>query len=63
MNKPEDVAQMHHKSPIILVDKIQAADLIVAGKRDRIVGFEQTEIFIAKAKALGKNIDKLIFDT
>ena len=56
MNKPEDVVQMHQKSQINLVDKMQAAASIVAGKRDRVVGFEQTKIFIAKAKALGKNI-------
>ena len=41
---------------------MQAAALIVAGKRDRVVGFEQTKIFIAKAKALGENIDNLIFE-
>ena len=56
MNKPEDVVQMHQKSQINLVDKMQAAASIVAGKRDRVVGFEQTKRFIAKAKALGENI-------
>ena len=56
MNKPEDVVQMHQRSPVNLVNKMQAAALIVAGKRDRVVGFEQTQRFIAKAKALGKNI-------
>ena len=56
MNKPEDVVQMHQKSQINLVDKMQAAASIVAGKRDRVVSFEQTKIFIAKTKALGKNV-------
>ena len=61
MNKPEDVVQMHQKSQINFVDKMQAVASIVAGKRDRVVSFEQTKRFIIKAKALRENIDKLIF--
>jgi dipeptidyl aminopeptidase/acylaminoacyl peptidase len=41
---------------------MQAAALMVAGKCDPVVGFEQTERFITKAKDLGKNIDSLIFE-
>ena len=41
---------------------MQAAALMVGGKRDRVVGFEQTERLISTAKELGKNIDSLIFE-
>ena len=54
--------QMHQKSPINSVGQMQAAALLVAGKRDRVVGFEQTERFISTAKELGKNVDSLIFE-
>ena len=53
---------MHQRSPINLVAQMQAAALMVAGKRDPVVGSEQTERFITKAKDLGKNIDSLIFE-
>jgi dipeptidyl aminopeptidase/acylaminoacyl peptidase len=53
---------MHQRSPINLVGQKRAAALLVAGKRDRVVGFEQTERYITKAKDLGKNIDSLIFE-
>ena len=62
MNKPEDVVQMHQRFPIDLVDEMQAAAFMMAGKRDRAVGFEQTKRFIAKAKALSRNINTLIFE-
>jgi dipeptidyl aminopeptidase/acylaminoacyl peptidase len=54
--------KMHQRSPINSVARMQAAALMVAGKRDRVVGFEQTERFISTAKDLGKNIDSLIFE-
>ena len=54
--------KMHQRLPINLVAQMQAAALMVAGKRDPVVGFEQAERFITKAKDLGKNIDSLIFE-
>ena len=36
--------------------------LLIAGKRDSIVGFEQTEEFLARAEELGKDTDALIFE-
>lgn len=62
INSPGDMEKMHQRSPINLVAQMQAAALMVAGKRDPVVGFEQTERFITKAKDLGKNIDSLIFE-
>ena len=35
---------------------------MVAGRQDRVVGFEQTERFTTAAEDLGKEVEALIFD-
>ena len=58
----DDLKQMQQRSPMAKIDSLQAATLMVAGKRDGVIGFEQTENFIKQAKAASKNIDSLIFE-
>ena len=59
INTPESALQTHHRPSINLVEKMQAATLIVARKSNHIVGFQQTKIFLAKA--LIESTDSLTF--
>ncbi len=58
----EDLEAMRDRSPITHVDRLEAPVLMVAGKRDRIVGFEQTEAFVRAAEDAGKQVETLIFE-
>lgn len=58
----ENVEQMRAVSPITHVSEMQSPALIIAGKRDQIVGFEQSEEFIKAAEAAGKDVETLIFE-
>lgn len=58
----EDVAAMRTFSPINRVDAMRIPALVIAGKRDRIVGFEQSEEFLARADAAGKRAEGVIFE-
>lgn len=57
-----DLQTMQDLSPVTHVDKIQGHILVVAGKQDRIVGFEQSEAFIAAARDAGKELEEQIFE-
>lgn len=59
---PGDLKAMQQVSPITLVDKLDAPMLLIAGKHDRIVGFEQTEAFADKAHELGKDVTMHVFE-
>ena len=53
---------MRARSPVNRVEDLKGPVLMVAGRQDRVVGFEQTERFIAAAEDLGKEVEALIFD-
>jgi dipeptidyl aminopeptidase/acylaminoacyl peptidase len=57
-----DLQLMQDLSPSSHVDRIEGHVLVVAGKQDRIVGFEQSEVFVKAAKDAGKEIEELIFE-
>jgi dipeptidyl aminopeptidase/acylaminoacyl peptidase len=59
---PDDLAQMQAFSPNNLVENLDTPILVVAGKRDRVVGFEQSEIFVGRAKAQGADVELLLFE-
>jgi dipeptidyl aminopeptidase/acylaminoacyl peptidase len=59
---PTQLEDMRARSPVSLVKNLQAPILLVAGKRDGIVGFEQTEKFASAAKELNKDVETLIFE-
>lgn len=62
---PEDEGvreEMRARSPVNRVEDLKEPVLMVAGRQDRVVGFEQTERFIAAAEDLGKEVEALIFD-
>ncbi|MGR3839393.1 MAG: alpha/beta fold hydrolase [Cognatishimia sp.] len=59
---PDDLAQMQALSPNNLVENLDTPVLLVAGKRDRVVGFEQSEVFVRKAKDNGINVELLLFE-
>lgn len=62
---PEDEGareEMRARSPVNRVEDLKGPVLMVAGRQDRVVGFEQTERFIAAAEGLGKKVKALIFD-
>ncbi|MBT7907140.1 MAG: S9 family peptidase [Marinovum sp.] len=53
---------MRARSPINRVEDLKGPVLMVAGRQDRVVGFEQTERFITAAENLDKEVEALIFD-
>ena len=53
---------MQQRTPMAKIDNLQATTLMVAGKRDCIICFEQTENFIKQARAANKNIGSLFFE-
>lgn len=57
-----DLKTMREISPQTHVERMNGPVLVVAGKRDRIVGFEQSEEFIKAATAAGKDVETLIFE-
>ncbi|MFY0594877.1 MAG: S9 family peptidase [Cognatishimia sp.] len=57
-----DAAVMDRYSPNKLVEKLKVPVLLVAGKRDSVVGFEQTESFMRQAEAFGKDAELLLFE-
>lgn len=57
-----DLAQMRTYSPITHVDALNAPVLLVAGKRDSVVGYEQTEAFVEAARANNKEVELLLFE-
>jgi len=58
----EDLAVMEDLSPMNRVEDLMGPVLVVAGKRDAIVGFEQSEEFLRRAEEAGKTVDQLIFE-
>ncbi|WP_171130287.1 MULTISPECIES: S9 family peptidase [unclassified Ruegeria] len=62
LNNPDDVEDMRAFSPSNRIDGLQIPVMIVAGKRDRIVGFEQSEEFLRKAREAGLEPEELIFE-
>ena len=54
--------KLRNQSPITHVENLQGPLLLIAGKRDRIVGFEQTEEFVRAAKVAGKEIKVHYFE-
>lgn len=58
----DNLDTMREISPITHVGEMHMPALIVAGKRDRIVGFEQSEEFIKAAEAAGKDVETLVFE-
>lgn len=53
--------KLRDRSPITHVDRLQGPVLLMAGKLDKIVGFEQTEDFVRAAEAADKNITVVYF--
>ena len=58
----EDLVTMAQYSPITRAQNLSMPVLLIAGKRDRIVGFEQTEEFLDKLPEGKFEIDSLIFE-
>lgn len=59
---PDDLKAMEAASPQAQVDKVQDAILLLAGKDDPIVGFEQSEEFERSLKAAGKTVEAVFFE-
>ncbi len=59
---PEDVEVMREFSPINQIENLQGPVLLIAGRQDRVVGFEQSERFLQTAQDLGKDVEMLDFD-
>lgn len=59
---PDQLAAMKKVSPQELADRLDAPILLIAGKRDGVVGFEQTEAFAKKARKTGSEVETLIFE-
>lgn len=53
---PQDRAVMKERSPISHVENAQDPIMLVHGKRDRVVGFEQTEEFERALQKAGKAV-------
>jgi dipeptidyl aminopeptidase/acylaminoacyl peptidase len=53
---------MREFSPINQVENLQGPVLLIAGRQDRVVGFEQSERFLQTAQDLGKDVEMLDFD-
>ncbi|MGH1331006.1 MAG: alpha/beta hydrolase family protein [Paracoccaceae bacterium] len=62
LDSAEDVAKMKARSPQNNVENVQGAIQLIAGRSDRVVGFEQTEVFAAALEAAGKDVSVKIFD-
>ncbi|WP_165390352.1 S9 family peptidase [Thalassococcus sp. S3] len=62
LDNEEDLENMRRYSPLNRIEDLSIPVLMVAGKRDRVVGFEQTEEFIRQAEAQGKSVEELIFE-
>lgn len=58
----DDYDAMVQNSPQSGIDNLVGPVLLVAGKADRIVGFEQSEAFVRDAEAAGKDIEFLVFE-
>lgn len=61
-DKLSDLKEMRSRSPLNLVSQLKVPVLLVTGKMDHVVGFEQTEEFYDRAKSLGKEVEMLIFE-
>ncbi|MCK0150447.1 prolyl oligopeptidase family serine peptidase [Marivita sp. S6314] len=59
---PEDAEIMTTHSPVTRVSSLEDPMMVVAGKRDNVVGFEQSEAFLSAARAAGKDVEDLIFE-
>ncbi|EKF43288.1 peptidase S9 prolyl oligopeptidase active site domain protein [Nitratireductor indicus C115] len=59
---PADLKAMEAVSPQTQVDKVQDAILLLAGKEDPVVGFEQSEEFARSLKAGGKSVEAVFFE-
>lgn len=57
-----DLETMRMRSPQTHVENVRGAILLTAGKRDRIVGFEQTEEFERALKAAGKDVEAVYYE-
>ncbi|WP_370227384.1 alpha/beta hydrolase family protein [Cognatishimia sp.] len=60
--KVQDLALMTEYSPVSRAESLSTPVLLVAGKRDRVVGFEQTEAFLDQIGTTPHEIDTLIFE-
>ncbi|WP_456390785.1 alpha/beta hydrolase family protein [Profundibacter sp.] len=56
IDAPEIQEKLRDRSPITHVDRLQGPVLLIAGKLDKIVGFEQTEDFARAVEAADKPI-------
>ncbi|RVT80708.1 S9 family peptidase [Rhodobacteraceae bacterium CCMM004] len=59
---PADLKRMRERSPIARAADLSVPVLLIAGKRDSVVGFEQTERFAEAAEAAGAEVETLIFE-
>jgi len=62
INDQEDLATMGQRSPQTHVDALAGPILLIAGKRDRVVGFEQSEAFERAALDAGKDVRAYYFE-
>jgi dipeptidyl aminopeptidase/acylaminoacyl peptidase len=54
VENPDGPKQMQQRFPMAKIDCLQAATLMVAGKRDGVISFGQAEKFIKQVKAANK---------
>lgn len=59
---PADVQDMRTYSPSNRIEGLQIPVMVVAGKRDGIVGFEQSEEFLRRAREAGMEPEEMIFE-
>lgn len=62
ITNPAERKIMIERSPVTLAESLERTIMVVAGKRDRIVGFEQSEDFIERVEAAGGTVETLIFE-
>ena len=62
LDNPEDVDDMRTYSPTNRIDGLKIPVMVVAGKWDRIVGFEQSEEFLRRAREAGLEPEEMIFE-
>jgi len=62
LDNPADVEDMRMFSPSNRIDSLQIPVMVVAGKRDQVVGFEQSEEFLSRAREAGLEPEEMIFE-
>lgn len=62
LDNPDDVEDMRKFSPSNRIDGLKIPIMVVAGKRDQIVGFEQSEEFLRRAREAGQEPEAMIFE-